>query len=199
MTTPEETTTPTPARELAPEPDDLTIRNATMEDGAEVWRLVKDSKILDQNSSYTYLMFLDRFGETSVVVERETADGDEDPAIVGFVTAFRPPDQPDVIFVWQVAVDGSMRGRGLASRMLQALVRLEGCEGVRYLETTVTPSNGPSRALFSSFARSVDAEHEVSPYIREGMFPKEGHEDEELHRIGPFTVPATTSARPEPN
>jgi paraquat-inducible protein B len=29
-------------------------------------------------------------------------------------------------------------------------------------------------------------EHTVSPYIEAGMFPEEGHEDEELHRIGPF-------------
>lgn len=159
--------------------DDVSIRPATMEDGAAVWRLVRDSKVLDVNSSYAYLLFLDRFGRTSVVAE---AGGER----VGFVTGFRPPESPDVIFVWQVAVDESMRGRGLAGRMLDALVRLDGCEGVRYLETTVTPTNAPSRALFASFARSRSAEHTVTPYIREEMFPEPGHEDEELHRIGPF-------------
>ncbi len=176
MQTREEATT---VRESAVQPDGVSIRSATMEDGADVWRLVRDSKVLDVNSSYAYLLFLDRFGETSVVAE-------EEGQVVGFVTGFRPPESPDVIFVWQVAVDASMRGRGLAGRMLDALVGLDGCEGVRYLETTVTPSNGPSRALFASFARSMDAEHTVSPYIREGMFPKPGHEDEQLHRIGPF-------------
>jgi L-2,4-diaminobutyric acid acetyltransferase len=70
--------------------------------------------------------------------------------------------------------------------MLDALVCLEACRGVRFLETTVTPTNAPSRALFASFARGMDAEHTVSPYIEAGMFPEEGHEDEELHRIGPF-------------
>lgn len=157
------------------------IRPARRTDGAAVWRQVRASKVLDVNSSYAYLLFLDHFGHTSVVAER---DGE----VVGFVTGFRPPLRPEVVFVWQVAVDESMRGRGLARRMLDALVRLEGCHGVRYLETTVTPSNGPSQALFASFARGLGAEHEVSPYFGEELFPDAGHEAEELHRIGPFQI-----------
>lgn len=178
MTTSEEATV---ERESSvPAGDDVAIRSASMADGAAVWRLVKESKVLDVNSSYAYLLFLDRFGATSVVAE--TDDG----GVVGFVTGFRPPESPDVVFVWQVAVDASMRGRGLARRMLDALVGLDACRGVRFLETTVTPSNGPSRALFASFARGREAEHTVSPYIEMEMFPEPGHEDEELHRIGPF-------------
>lgn len=171
-----------------PRRDALSIRSAQMADGAAVWRLVRESRVLDVNSSYAYLLFLDRFGDTSVVAE-------EGGRIVGFVTGFRPPRDPEVIFVWQVAVDASMRGRGLARRMLDALARLEGCRGVRFLETTVTPGNAPSRALFASFARSRDAEHSVSPYIEAAMFPEPGHEDEELHRIGPFEPAGPASDR----
>jgi L-2,4-diaminobutyric acid acetyltransferase len=168
------------ARPATAPDDDLRIRTASMADGAAVHRLVVGSEVLDVNSSYAYLLFLDRFGATSVVAETD------DEGIVGFVTGFRPPESPDVIFVWQVAVDATMRGRGLARRMLDTLVGLEACRGVRFLETTVTPTNAPSRALFASFARGMDAEHTVSPYIEAGMFPEPGHEDEELHRIGPF-------------
>lgn len=160
------------------------IRPGRKEDGAAVWRLVRASRVLDVNSSYAYLLFLDHFGHTSVVAER---DGE----IVGFVTGFRPPLRPEVIFVWQVAVAESMRGRGLARRLLDSLVRLDGCRGVQYLETTVTPTNEPSQALFASFARSVEAEHRVSPYFGVELFPagsEGGHEAEELHRIGPFAI-----------
>lgn len=157
------------------------IRPGRMADGAAVWRLVRASQVLDVNSSYAYLLFLDHFGHTSVVAEH-------DGRVVGFVTGFRPPLRPEVVFVWQVAVDSSMRGRGLARRMLDALVRLDGCRGIRYLETTVTPTNGPSRALFASFARGAEAEHRVTPYIGEELFPEPGHEAEELHRIGPFRL-----------
>lgn len=158
-----------------------TIRPGRKTDGAAVWRLVRESQVLDVNSSYAYLLFLDHFGHTSVVAEHAGR-------LVGFITGFRPPLRPEAIFVWQVAVDGSMRGRGLARRMLDALVRLDGCRGVRFLETTVTPTNRPSQALFASFARGVEAEHRVTPYIGEDLFPEPGHEAEELHRIGPFEI-----------
>lgn len=160
---------------------DPVIRSATAEDGAGVWRVVRDSRVLDVNSSYAYLLFLDHFGHTSVVAEHEGR-------VVGFVTGFRPPREPEAIFVWQVAVDESMRGRGLARRLLDELVRLPGCDGVRTMLTTVTPSNAPSQALFRSFARGVDAEVTVSPCFGADHFPEGGHEPEELYRIGPFDV-----------
>lgn len=160
---------------------DPVIRAGTAKDGAGVWRVVRDSGVLDVNSSYAYLLFLDHFGGTSVVAEHEGE-------VVGFVTGFRPPREPEAIFVWQVAVGESMRGRGLARRLLNELVRLPGCDGVRTMLTTVTPSNGPSQALFRSFARGVGAEVEVSSYFGEELFPEGGHEPEELYRIGPFDV-----------
>ncbi len=157
------------------------IRSGRVEDGAGVWRVVRESGVLDVNSSYAYLLFLDHFGHTSVVAEH---DGE----VVGFVTGFRPPREPEVIFVWQVAVAESMRGRGLARRLLGELVRLPGSDGVRFMHTTVTPSNEPSQALFRSFARGVGAEVTVSPYFGEDLFPEDGHEPEELYRIGPFEI-----------
>lgn len=160
------------------------IRTPTVEDGAAIWRLVRDSQVLDVNSSYAYLLWAEHFGETSVLAE---VDG----KAVGFVTGFRPPKAQEVIFVWQVAVDGSMRGRGLARKLLRALVELPGCAGVTHMETTVTPSNGPSRALFRSFGRSMDAPVEVLPYFGEELFPDSGHEAEELFRIGPFGATRT--------
>jgi len=156
------------------------IRTPTVEDGAAIWRLVRESRVLDVNSSYVYLLWAEHFGETSVLAE---VDGEA----VGFVTGFRPPKTPEVIFVWQVAVDGSMRGRGLAKQLLRALVELPGCAGVTHMQTTVTPSNGPSRALFHSFGRSLGAPVEVRPYFGEELFPDAGHEAEELFHIGPFS------------
>ncbi|MGD2116620.1 MAG: GNAT family N-acetyltransferase, partial [Acidobacteriota bacterium] len=83
-------------------PPAVTIRAATPEDGGAIWRLVKDSRVLDVNSSYAYLLWCKHFGHTSVVAEL-----DGEPA--GFVTGFRPPEHPEVIFVWQVAVAAAAR------------------------------------------------------------------------------------------
>jgi L-2,4-diaminobutyric acid acetyltransferase len=173
------TTTDPEERTDEPGAEGVRIRPATIEDGAGVWRLVEASGVLDPNSSYAYLLFLDHFGHTCVVARRGAEP-------VGFVSGFRPPLRPEVIFVWQVAVDESMRGRGLARRMLDALVELEACDGVRFMETTVTPSNAASQAMFRSFARRRGAEVSVSPYMGEELFPEGGHEAEELYRIGPF-------------
>lgn len=164
--------------------DEVVVRPARLDDGAALWRLAGDSQVLDVNSPYAYLLFCRHFGGTSVVAESEGEP-------VGFVTGFRPPRRPEVIFVWQVAVDESMRGQGLASRMLEALVDLDACRGVTHLETTVTPSNAPSQALFRSFARSVDAELTVEPCFETKHFPDDEHEEEELYRIGPFESPET--------
>ncbi len=169
--------------------DGVVVRPATVEDGAAVWRLAEASEVLDVNSPYAYLLLCDRFGDTSVVAETEGEP-------VGFVTGFRPPRRPEVIFVWQVAVDASMRGRGLARRMLETLVGLDGCRGVSHLETTVTPSNGPSRALFRAFARSAGADMTIAPGFGPELFPGGGHEAEELYRIGPID-PAAIDPHPE--
>lgn len=159
------------------------MRTATVEDGPHIWRLVKATGVLDVNSSYSYLMLGAHFGDTCVVAE-------EDGRVVGFVTAYRLPRRPEVVFVWQVGVDESMRGRGVARRMLEALVRLDACRGVEFLETTVTPSNQPSQALFRSFARHLGTDCRVSPFFPESLFPETGHEAEELYRIGPFATGA---------
>ena len=86
--------------------------------------------------------------------------------------------------VWQVAVDEQHRGQGLARRMLDALVDRLG-DGVDHLETTIAADNTASIALFSSFAESRQARLERTPLFESAMFP-DGHEAEQLFRIGPL-------------
>lgn len=158
--------------------DSLTFEKPTVEDGADMWELVKNST-LDLNSSYKYIMMCEFFAETCVVAK-------EKGELVGFVTAFIPPEKQDTVFVWQVGVDSSQRGKGLASRLLNELVERTGCDDVKYLEATVTPSNEASQALFKKLARTHNTTCEVSECFAEELFPGEGHEAELTFRIGPF-------------
>ncbi len=158
--------------------DSLTFEKPTVEDGADMWELVKNST-LDLNSSYKYIMMCEFFAETCVVAK-------EKGELVGFVTAFIPPEKQDTVFVWQVGVDTSQRGKGLASRLLNELVERTGCDDVKYLEATVTPSNEASQALFKKLARTHNTNCEVSECFAEELFPGEGHEAELTFRIGPF-------------
>ncbi len=156
-----------------------TFRKPSSEDGAEVWKLVKNTRILDLNSSYSYLMWCSHFSETSVIVE-------ENKEIIGFISGFIKPTSPNQLFIWQVAVAESARGKGLASKMLHHLLSRESCANINYIETTVSPSNIPSQKLFHGLARDLGSEIHVSTGFTENDFPEQGHEDEWLHQIGPF-------------
>ncbi|MBU8908879.1 diaminobutyrate acetyltransferase [Desertibacillus haloalkaliphilus] len=158
--------------------DQLTFEKPSLEDGSAMWELVNNST-LDQNSAYKYIMMCEFFAETCVVAK-------ENGKLVGFVTAFIPPERPDVVFVWQIGVDASQRGKGLASKILNELVAREACKDVRYLEATVTPSNVASQSLFRRLARDHNTECEVKECFAEELFPGEGHEAEDTFRIGPF-------------
>ncbi|MET3682862.1 L-2,4-diaminobutyric acid acetyltransferase [Alkalibacillus flavidus] len=156
----------------------LTLEKPSAKDGSAMWELVNKSS-LDQNSAYKYIMMCEYFAETCVVAK-------EDDQVVGFVTAFIPPERQDVVFVWQIGVDSSQRGKGLASKILNELIERDACRDVRYLEATVTPSNEASQALFKKFAREHDTTCEVSECFPEELFPSDEHEAELSFLIGPF-------------
>ncbi|HEY9438674.1 MAG TPA: diaminobutyrate acetyltransferase [Streptomyces sp.] len=155
-----------------------------MEDGAAIWRIARDSEVLDLNSSYSYLLWCRDFAATSVVAR------DERGRPVGFVTGYLRPDRPRTLVVWQVAVDRGRRGKGLAAALLDALAaRVAADRGLISVETTVTPDNTPSDRLFTSFARRHDVPLEREVLFDGALFPEgpgEAHLPEVLYRIGPF-------------
>jgi diaminobutyrate acetyltransferase len=172
------TSSPAPADPDKREDVRVGFRAPRLEDGATLWRIARDSQVLDLNSSYTYLMWCRDFARTSVVA---TVDGE----VGGFVTGYTRPDRPDVLMVWQVAVDAEHRGRRLARRMLDALVDGLADRSIRTMETTVTPDNEASIALFESFALGRGADISREPVFTPELFP-DGHDVEVLFRIGPW-------------
>jgi len=166
----------------APHPravEGVALRAPRVRDGAAIHRLVNACKPLDLNSTYAYLLLCEHFAETCVLAERTGRT-------VGFVSAYLPPQRGDVVFVWQVAVAEEMRGQSLAHTMLFDLLSRPALRGCRYLETTVSPSNEPSRRLFCRLARELRAPVAERVLFGEDDFGKEDHECETLIRIGPF-------------
>ncbi len=151
-----------------------------------MWRVARDSGKLDLNSSYAYLMWCRDFAETSVVARM----GSDGTAVVGFVTGYIRPQAPETLVVWQVAVDAAYRGYGLAGRMLHRLADRLVPQGASALETTITPANEASIALFNGFARGRSAEISREELFPADVFPDE-HETEILFRISPL-YPAPT-------
>lgn len=168
-------------------PEGLKLDYPRLEDGAALWRIARDSRVLDLNSSYSYLLWCRDHATTSVVAR----DAEGEP--VGFITGYLRPQNPRTLFIWQVAVDHSQRGRGLAAAMLDALAARTGEEhGVTSIETTVTPDNTASDRLFASFARRHDTPLRRDVLFDAEVFPENGHEPEVLYRIGPLAARGST-------
>jgi L-2,4-diaminobutyric acid acetyltransferase len=158
----------------------IRISEPCVDDGPEMWRIARDSEVLDVNSPYCYLLWCRDFAGASVIAR---APGTA--AAQGFITGFVRPDAAATLFVWQVAVDGAHRGQGLARRMLDHLGDRMAGQGRRYLEATVTPDNIASNRLFESFARDRDSVIERGTLFTRDQFPA-GHQPEVLLRIGPL-------------
>lgn len=158
----------------------IRFRKPTKQDGAAIWQLVRDSKVLDLNSSYLYIMLSEYFSDTCVVAEA----GDE---LTGFVTAYKLPNDPDTLFIWQIAVANAWQGQGLGKRLLRALIDMEQNQHIRYVEATVSPSNEPSKALFYGLAREYGCECAVGEGFPSALFPPgTTHEDEDNFKVGPL-------------
>jgi L-2,4-diaminobutyric acid acetyltransferase len=160
----------------------VSVREPAAQDGAAVWELVRRAGTLDLNSAYCYLLLCDRFRDTCAVAEQEGQ-------IVGFVSAFFSKDRPDTLFVWQIAVDGAMRGQGIGAALLRGIVERPECRSrTRWVEATVSPSNLASNRLFQRFAEERQAALTAADGGYEAkLFPAgAAHEDEPLLRIGPL-------------
>ncbi|MFF7940965.1 diaminobutyrate acetyltransferase [Nocardia gamkensis] len=155
----------------------VVLRTPRLSDGAPMWRIAKDSAVLDLNSSYAYLMWCRDFAGTSVVAEL-------DGRVVGYVIGFVRPQAPDTVFVWQIAVDRSQRGRGIGAELLHTLLNSVAAQGVSVLETTISPDNGGSIALFTSVAAARGADLTKRPLFDAGVFP-DSHAPEDLYHIAP--------------
>ena len=167
------------------------LRTATTEDGPAIWRLVRDTGVLDLNTPYAYLLLADHFRDTCIVAEQ----GGE---VVGFVAAYVLPARPEVVFVWQIGVAAAARGQGLALRLLLRLLESPACRGVWELQATVTPDNEPSARLFRALARQLGCRCEVQhDRYPAHLFPGDAHEPEHLFVVGPLpTRPAKPDLEP---
>ena len=166
----------------APQADvDFTFRAPQSSDGPAIWQLIAACPPLDTNSLYCNLLQCTHFADTCIIAER---DGE----ICGWISGYRLPQDSDSMFVWQVAVDASMRGKGLGKLMLNALFARPALQGVKRLLTTVTPSNLSSRRMFAGFAAQLGLTVDVSPYFESDAHLGGAHEAEELVSIGPIDI-----------
>ncbi|PAU87807.1 diaminobutyrate acetyltransferase [Pseudomonas sp. WN033] len=162
----------------------MTLRQPRDTDGYALNQLVERCKPLDTNSVYCNLLQCSDFADTAIAAI--AANGE----LVGFISGYRPPARPDTLFVWQVAVDDRMRGQGLALKMLLALTERAMANGVQYMETTITPGNEASEALFKRAFARLNSDYQTRVLFSRNDHFNGQHDDEVLYRAGPFSPSA---------
>ncbi|WGV98656.1 diaminobutyrate acetyltransferase [Vibrio sp. YMD68] len=148
----------------------------SVEDGSDVSHLIAACPPLDVNSSYCHFLQSMHFSQTCVLARY---DGD----IAGFVSAYRKPDEPSTLFVWQVAVAPRFRGKGLASSMLDELLSRDHLSSINSVETTITEKNDASWAVFQKLDKSNGERGEVSTFLEKKTHFKGKQDTEYLYQI----------------
>ena len=152
-----------------------TIREPEKNDAKQIYDLVKKSKVLDLNSHYLYLLQTTHFKNSCSVALFEKQ-------IVGFVSGYYLPNENDTLFIWQVAVDKNHRGKNLALNLIDNIVSRK---NIRYLISTVSPSNISSQRVFEKFAQKYETkiEKNILFFIEDFI---DSHEEEVQFKIGPI-------------
>lgn len=160
----------------ATERDPIVFRKPDDADGPAIWELIRACKPLDENSLYCNLIQCDHFRDTCVVAEM-------DGRVVGWISGYIKPGDPDTVFVWQVAVSEAARGRGLGQRMLTALLKRDACEDVTRLQTTITADNAASWGLFTRFADRMGGELDSEAHYTRDTHFRGAHATEHMVTI----------------
>ncbi|EDQ91800.1 uncharacterized protein MONBRDRAFT_5832 [Monosiga brevicollis MX1] len=155
------------------------VEQPKAEDGPRVHALIAACPPLDENSAYANLLQCTHFAETCALATRHGE-------AVGWISGYLLPSQPDVYFLWQVAVRPDARGQGLALRMMTNLLKRPGCAAVTQLQATITRDNQPSWALFRALARRLDTDLRESPFFDRATHFAGLHDSELLVTLGPF-------------
>jgi len=161
------------------------LRVPSPEDGVAVNQLVERCTPLDPNSLYCNLLQCSHFANTSVAAFLKGE-------LVGFISGYCVPERVNTLFIWQVAVDESARGLGLAGKMIASLLERESCKSVDFIETTITEENQASWRLFEGVARRLKVELNRSIMFDKAAHLNNEHASEVLVTIGPLTAQQPT-------
>lgn len=158
---------------------ELEISRPTADDAAEVHDLIAACPPLDTNSLYANLIQCTHFADSCAVARSHGR-------VVGWISGHKPPGKPDTYFLWQVAVHPVARGTKLPKSMLADILSRPQQAGVSSMETSITPSNKASWALFRSVATWLGAPIRDEAWFEHGRHFAGRHETERLVTIGPF-------------
>lgn len=159
----------------------ILFRKPQKNDAKEIVNLIKEGGTLDLNSEYLYLLQSTHFSETCSVATYE----DE---IIGFVSGYLVPNEEEKLFIWQVAVSSKFRGQNLAMQIIMDIFNRNNLKKeIKYILSTVSPSNKSSERVFEKIANNFNTKIENKTLFSLDDFI-DAHEIEVQYLIGPITT-----------
>lgn len=155
------------------------LKKPDKNDSKEIFQLIKSVGTLDLNSQYLYLLQTTHFQNTcSVAIYNEK--------IVGFVSGYIIPDDKETLFIWQVAVSNEVRGQNLAMKIILNIFNKNNTSNnIKYILSTVSPSNKASQRVFEKIANKLNTKIENKTLFSIDDF-FDAHEEEIQYLIGPI-------------
>ena len=163
--------------EPATKTPNLHYRRPRLEDGLKIYQLIEQSPPLDLNSSYLYFLQSSHFADSCVLAE-------QDGELLGFVSGYLRPDKPSELFVWQMVVAQSGRGKGIAKGLIKQLLKqviASSPTSLQSMSCTISPSNLASQGVFKSLTKSFGLILSTQPFLTEAHFSGQEHEAEDYY------------------
>ncbi|HEY9548523.1 MAG TPA: diaminobutyrate acetyltransferase [Kiloniellaceae bacterium] len=158
---------------------EIHYRRPQKADGPAIWALIRSIQALDDNSLYCNLLQCSHFADTCALAELAGRP-------LGWISGYLPPEKPDTLFIWQVAVHPEARGRGVGRRLVHELLQRNSCHRVRHVHSTITRDNAASWALFRAIAGDLNAAITDDAHFERDAHFDGRHATEHLVEIGPF-------------
>jgi L-2,4-diaminobutyric acid acetyltransferase len=124
------------------------IRRAKRGDLEGIYALVKETRVLDVHTPYTYWVMNEGYEKLMLVAD----NGGEIIGYVGGLSAFR---EPNATFIWQIGVLPSWQRRGIGMALLDKFVESSIKIGATKIYTTISDQNEASLLLFASFTQKI--------------------------------------------
>lgn len=157
----------------------ILFRKPQKNDAKEIVNLIQSSGTLDLNSEYLYLLQSTHFNETCSVAVYNNE-------IIGFVSGYLVPNEEEKLFIWQIAVSSKFRGQNLALKIiLDIFNRNKSKKVIKYILSTVSPSNKSSQRVFEKVANHLNTKIKNKTLFSIDDFI-DSHEEEVQYLIGPI-------------
>ncbi len=158
--------------------DKIEFRHPLVSDGDALKCLLATTPVLDGNSVQCTLLQCSHFAKTSVAAFLNGR-------LVGFVSAYYPPNEPHTLFVWQVVVSQPLRDLGMGKKMLHWLIAQPECQQAVKMVTAIGIKNSSSWSMFDGFARDIGA-LPIKSFVTPINNSTSAQPDEYLLRIEPL-------------